>query len=620
MKSYNLESCHGSFLSVLNDGTLTHIKGAHESLNQLVQLIYDQDLGIGLLITKSNFLGNIRWSNSSWKGSALYVEVEKLKYEVTLKKALDNTFITPAKVFNEAGKGLVKTEKTIAKSYENFKFHESKYDVDDNYFDCLKNIHKICTLPVDRHKNLVAVILDKLLLRNQKKVILDNVLVLISNIEFSAFSHQVMNSKKILAELSEIYAEDPWLNQAIPKLIKWEKDKASFISKLMPFKQPNVLKIDRKYDFLAVSGQHFCSSSAGQLINSFLRQGVNFSKRTCVVATARNEGIYLIEWIAHYLTLGFNHFFIYSNDNSDSSDALLQSLSQNGFITWIDNDVGPKVRAQRKAYSHALSMMPDILDYEWTLIVDIDEFLSLNYSKFSDINEFIDWHEMMSDETDVICFNWRYPGSNQQVFWSDKPLKERFIYQVGKVNRHIKCMFKTSSVISSQPHFPRADERTSLTFVEADSQPHTWNKSELDKSIACALSDTPTESHAYLFHFFYRSAEEFLWKWSRNRGGQPRSESDISIALQPRFLTGFLKQFNVQDTCIQDQVNFNKETFNKNMEKMLAIQSINLAQLNVKNSFIERNRKVIELYKPELSHNFGDEGKAFLKLLNNNHQ
>ena len=55
-------------------------------------------------------------------------------------------------------------------------------------------------------------------------------------------------------------------------------------------------------------------------------------KRAAVVTSIRNEGVALLEWVAHYRVLGFDTIFIYTNDNTDGSIALLERLAEHGII------------------------------------------------------------------------------------------------------------------------------------------------------------------------------------------------------------------------------------------------------------------------------------------------
>ena len=112
----------------------------------------------------------------------------------------------------------------------------------------------------------------------------------------------------------------------------------------------------------------------------------------------------MLEWIAHHRAIGVDTIFLYTNDNSDGSDELLEALARSGMIVWLKNDVQPGAAAQAKAYGHALSVLPDPLDYRWALIIDLDEFFVFEPTLFRSLREYIAWQE--TRPVDAIAFNW----------------------------------------------------------------------------------------------------------------------------------------------------------------------------------------------------------------------
>ena len=58
------------------------------------------------------------------------------------------------------------------------------------------------------------------------------------------------------------------------------------------------------------------------------------------VLCVRNEGAFLLDWLAHHLACGVTHVVALSNDCDDGTDALLDRLDALGHVTHIRND-GP---------------------------------------------------------------------------------------------------------------------------------------------------------------------------------------------------------------------------------------------------------------------------------------
>src|SRR5579859_6521865 len=51
-----------------------------------------------------------------------------------------------------------------------------------------------------------------------------------------------------------------------------------------------------------------------QLVNLLFLRRITPSKPVAVVVTARDEGLYLLEWTAFYRTIGVTEIFVYTND------------------------------------------------------------------------------------------------------------------------------------------------------------------------------------------------------------------------------------------------------------------------------------------------------------------
>ena len=58
------------------------------------------------------------------------------------------------------------------------------------------------------------------------------------------------------------------------------------------------------------------------------------------ILCVRNEGAFLLDWLAHHQSCGIDHVVALSNDCADGTDTLLDRLAELGHVTHIRND-GP---------------------------------------------------------------------------------------------------------------------------------------------------------------------------------------------------------------------------------------------------------------------------------------
>jgi hypothetical protein len=93
----------------------------------------------------------------------------------------------------------------------------------------------------------------------------------------------------------------------------------------------------------------------------------------CVVAIFKNECHAMREWIKHYLNEGVQHFFLIDNGSTDGSS---ECLFEFDCVTLVYDD---KKHAQEELYNRYY--LKDIQQYDWALVVDLDEFLYARNNK-----------------------------------------------------------------------------------------------------------------------------------------------------------------------------------------------------------------------------------------------
>ena len=143
--------------------------------------------------------------------------------------------------------------------------------------------------------------------------------------------------------------------------------------------------------------------------------------RALAVLTVRNEGAFLLEWLAHHKAVGFTDFLVFSNDCQDGTDTLLDRLQDLGHLTHVRND-GPydKGGIQFTALK-AASKHPLVKKADWILPLDVDEFVNIHVGDGT-LSALL---TALPDAT-AITLTWRLFGSSEQVRYSDTPVTETF--------------------------------------------------------------------------------------------------------------------------------------------------------------------------------------------------
>ena len=165
--------------------------------------------------------------------------------------------------------------------------------------------------------------------------------------------------------------------------------------------------------------------------------------RTLAILTLRNEGAFLLEWLAHHRAVGFTDFLVFSNDCEDGTDAMLDRLADMGELTHVPNPApharGPQWEALAQAVDHPLYAAAD-----WAMVLDIDEFVNVHAGDHT-----LDALRAALPQADAIALTWRLFGNNGLVQFTDAPLTDQFTRAAPKVITYpwravmIKSLFRT---------------------------------------------------------------------------------------------------------------------------------------------------------------------------------
>jgi hypothetical protein len=128
--------------------------------------------------------------------------------------------------------------------------------------------------------------------------------------------------------------------------------------------------------------------------------------RITEVAFAKNEGRFLLEWIAYHRINGVSDFLIYTNDCEDESPLLLERLQELGIVTHVPNPLRPGEPAQNKAL-HAAKNHPLVAGADYVLQIDPDEFLCVKTGGGT-LQDLI----ATAPDADCICVQMRFFGDN----------------------------------------------------------------------------------------------------------------------------------------------------------------------------------------------------------------
>ncbi len=139
-----------------------------------------------------------------------------------------------------------------------------------------------------------------------------------------------------------------------------------------------------------------------------------------IAAIFKNEGPYILEWIAHHRSLGITRFFIANNNSDDGSTALLDGLERAGIIRHIPFPGVEGKPPQMDAYDEI--MRRHRTEADWFFFIDGDEFLR----PMADGVALTDWLGRMPEGVGSIGLNWANFGSSHRIAPGVGLVHERF--------------------------------------------------------------------------------------------------------------------------------------------------------------------------------------------------
>ncbi|WP_306152460.1 glycosyltransferase family 2 protein [Roseovarius sp. MMSF_3281] len=140
-----------------------------------------------------------------------------------------------------------------------------------------------------------------------------------------------------------------------------------------------------------------------------------------VVSTMKNEGPFIIDWVAHYKTLGFDHILVCTNDCTDTTVDILLRLQEMGLVTQ-HNTIVRSGGIHRSALRQASRRYDIVMDAKWVFVCDVDEYLNIHMGDGS-VQAMV---EGSGEDSDVISVPWRIFGPNGIEAFSDTPVTQQF--------------------------------------------------------------------------------------------------------------------------------------------------------------------------------------------------
>jgi Glycosyl transferase family 2 len=267
--------------------------------------------------------------------------------------------------------------------------------------------------------------------------------------------------------------------------------------------------------------------------------------RITVLASMRNEGPFIVEWVCWYRMLGFTDVVVVTNNCTDHSPALLDALAAAGWVQHLRHDVAPGQKITRAKLAAAAELKA-VRRSNWLMVCDVDEFLVIHRGagKIGDLLDLSPTPAYLG-----MSLNWRVFGTSGLKSFADVPVHRQFVYALRRsamLSRTVKSIFNQVNRFEqlaehspSRYDFAKAGKvwgDPGMAWVNCEGRPLTaWQPGPRHLH----LMERARVSHevAQINHYMLRSVESYSLK----------KGSASPVALSNRYDDGYFRRADSGD-------------------------------------------------------------------------
>jgi hypothetical protein len=240
------------------------------------------------------------------------------------------------------------------------------------------------------------------------------------------------------------------------------------------------------------------------------------TQRTTVVTAMKNEGPFVLDWIAHNRALGIDRHLVYTNDCADGTDRMLDLLAEAG-VTRRDNPYRETGQDPQHAAFRAAEAEAAVTGADWLTTLDVDEYIDIHAGE-GRLADLLD----AAPDAHVFSMPWRLFGNADRHGFEDRPVTELFPLAAPEYAPRplqawaFKSLYRNAGLFRRMGvHRPKGLAREAgLVWVDGSGRP-------LPPAVRRGAWRMSTAHWGYglvtLNHYAVRTAESFLVKRERGR-------------------------------------------------------------------------------------------------------
>ena len=249
-----------------------------------------------------------------------------------------------------------------------------------------------------------------------------------------------------------------------------------------------------------------------------------------IVTTMKNEGPFILEWLAYHRSIGFDDFLIYTNDCTDGTDTMLSLLQRKGLLQHRENPFREMKMKPQHAALHATDSEDMIRDAAWITCIDVDEFVNVKAGDGT-----LDALFQAAPDANMISMTWRLFGNGDVHGFEDRFVTEQFHQCAEELTRKphqawgFKTLFQNNGIFKKmgvhRPKGLKPQLQNQIRWINGSGRPLPQT---MYRNAWRSTASTYGYDLVQLNHYAVRSVESFLVK--RDRGRVNHVDRDQGLA------------------------------------------------------------------------------------------
>ena len=222
--------------------------------------------------------------------------------------------------------------------------------------------------------------------------------------------------------------------------------------------------------------------------------------RLAICTMVKEENLYINEYIDYYLKLGFDHIYIF-DDNDPMVENITEAINKSYRESVTIYNYKSIIKDQKVSYTLCYEMNKN--KYDWIFMNDIDEYLVIRNDS---LRHYLS--ESKFKKCDFIKFHWILPNDNNLIHYDNRTLFERFKGPY-KNDTHIKTIVRGNiDDLQFDVHTPLISPHKNIS---CDNAGNIYKNKEIFFQDVFDINI----DNAYIIHFKYKSTEEYIKKYKR---------------------------------------------------------------------------------------------------------